>query len=129
MATAFSGKAITSGFVANKKQYSCWFLLILWVLQIAYSYVLNDKNGGVKQFVTLTKAMQILTDLHTKLLKTVTVKVHQSNYNRKGFLESAKVVKDGGEGWLFLLQAGARKQLKKPSWSHWHARWPRGCFT
>jgi len=115
--------------VANKKQYSCWLLLILWVSQIAYSYVVNVRNGGDKQFVTLTKAMQIRTDLHSKLLKTVTVKVQQSNYKRKDSLEIAKVLEDSGEGWLFLLQAGARKQLKKPSWSHWHARWLRGCFT
>ena len=115
--------------MANKKQYSCWLLLILWVLQIAYSYVLNVRNGGIKQFVALTKTMQGLTALHSKLLKTVTVKVYQSNYNRKVFHEMAKVVKDSGEGRLFLLQAGARKQLKKLSWSHWHARWPRVCFT
>lgn len=92
MAAAFSGKAITSYLVANKKQYSCLLLLILWVLQIAYSYVLNGRNGGVKQFVTLTKAMQILTDLHTMLLKTVNVKVHQSNYSRKVSLETAKIL-------------------------------------
>ena len=96
--------------MANKKQYSCWLLLILWVLQIAYFYVLNVRNGGGKQFVTLTKTMQILTALHSKLLKTVTVKVYQSNYNRKVSHEIAKVVKDSGEGQIFLLQAGARKQ-------------------
>jgi len=78
MAAAFSGKAITSKVVANKKQYSCWLLLILWVLQIAYSYVLNGRNGGVKQFVTLTKTMQILTALHSKLLKIINVKVLES---------------------------------------------------
>ena len=93
--------------MANKKQYSCWLLLILWVLQIAYSYVLNVRNGGVKQFVTLTETMQKRTDLHRKLLKTVNVKVHESNYNCKGSLEIAKVLKDSGEGWLFLLQVGA----------------------
>ena len=60
--------------------------------------------------VALTKAMQILTDLNTKLLKTVNVKAHQSNYNRKVSFEIAKVLKDSGEGWLFLLLAGARKQ-------------------
>ena len=78
MATAFSGKVITSAVVANKKQYSCWLLLILWVLQIAYSYVLNVRNGGGKQFVTLTKTMQILTALHSKLLKIINVKVLES---------------------------------------------------
>ena len=35
----------------------------------------------------------------------------------------ANVVNDSGEGWSFLLQAGARKQLKMLSWSHWQARW------
>ncbi len=78
MAAAFSGKAITSGFVANIKQYSCWLLLILWVLQIAYTYVVNVRNGGGKQFVTLTKTMQILTALHSNLLKIITVKVLES---------------------------------------------------
>ena len=51
--------------------------------------------------------MQILTALHSKLLKIITVKGKQSNYNRKGSLEIAKVLKDSGEGRLFLLQAGA----------------------
>jgi hypothetical protein len=35
----------------------------------------------------------------------------------------ANVVNDSGEGWSFLLQAGARKQLKRLSWSHCLARW------
>ena len=114
---------MTSYFLANKKPHSCWLLLILWVLQIAYSYVVNVRNGGDKRFATLTKTMQILTDLNTKLLKTVTVNVLESNYNRKFSYEMAKVLKDSGEGQLFLLPAGARKQLKKLSWSHWQARW------
>ncbi len=76
---------------------------------------MNVRNGVVKRFTTLTKAMQILTDLNTKLLKTVNVNVLESNYNRKVSYEIAKVLKDSGEGWLFLLQAGARKQLKKLS--------------
>jgi hypothetical protein len=63
-----------------------------------------------KPFFELTKAMQILTDLNTKLLKTVTVNVLESNYNRKTSYEMANVVEDSGEGWLFLLPAGARKQ-------------------
>ena len=54
--------------------------------------------------------MQILTDLNTKLLKTVTVNVLESNYNRKFSYEMAKVLEDSGEGQLFLLPAGARKQ-------------------
>ena len=67
--------------------------------------------------------MQKLTDLNTKLLKTVTVNVPESNYNRKFSTEIANVVDDSGEGWSFLLPAGARKQLKRLSWSHWLVRW------
>ena len=84
---------------------------------------MNIRNRVDKHFTTLTKAMQILTDLNTKLLKTVTVNVLESNYNRKFSYEMEKVLKDSGEGQLFLLPAGARKQLKKLSWSHWQARW------
>ena len=84
---------------------------------------MNLRNKFDKHFTTLTKAMQILTDLNTKLLKTVTVNVLESNYNRKFSYEMAKVLKDSGEGQHFLLQAGARKQLKMLSWSHWQARW------
>ena len=76
---------------------------------------MNVRNGGDKQFVTLTKTMQILTDLNTKLLKTGYVNVLQSNDDRKVFFEIAKFLKDSGEGQLFLLPAGARKQLKKLS--------------
>ena len=53
--------------------------------------------------------MQILTDLNTKLLKTVTVKVLESNYNRKVSDEMANVIKDSGEGRFLIKQAGARK--------------------
>ena len=59
--------------------------------------------------------MQILTALNIKLLKTVTVNVLEDKYNRKLSYEIANVVEDSGEGWLFLLPAGARKQLKKLS--------------
>jgi len=83
----------------------------------------NVRNEGDKQFVTLTKTMQILTALNIKLLKTVTVNVLERKYNRKVSDEMANVVNDSGEGWSFLLQAGARKQLKMLSWSHWQARW------
>ena len=67
--------------------------------------------------------MQILSDLNTKLLKTVTVNVLESKYNRKVSYEIVNVFEDSGEGRFFLLPAGARKQLKKLSWSHWHERW------
>jgi hypothetical protein len=49
------------------------------------------------------------------LLKTVNVNVLESNYNRKVSYEIANVVEDSGEGQLFLLPAGARKQGKKLS--------------
>ena len=70
---------------------------------------MNVRNRVDKRFATLTKAMQILTDLNTKLLKTVTVNVLESNYNRKVSDEMANVIKDSGEGRFFLKQAGARK--------------------
>ena len=70
---------------------------------------MNLRNKFDKHFTTLTKAMQILTDLKTKLLKTVTVNVLESNYNRKVSDEMANVLKDSGEGRFFLKQAGARK--------------------
>ena len=63
---------------------------------------MNVRNEGDKQFVTLTKTMQILTALNIKLLKTVTVNVFESNYNRNVSDEMANVVKDSGEGRCFL---------------------------
>ena len=63
---------------------------------------MNIRNRVDKHFTTLTKAMQILTDLKTKLLKTVTVNVLESKYNRKVSDEMANVVKDSGEGRCFL---------------------------
>ena len=71
---------------------------------------MNVRNEGDKQFVTLTKTMQILTALNIKLLKTVNENVLESKYNRKVSDEMANVLKDSGEGQHFLLQAGARKQ-------------------
>jgi hypothetical protein len=69
----------------------------------------NDRNRVDKRFTTLTKAMQIPTDLNIKLLKTVTVNVFKSNDNRKISYEMVNVLKDSGEGRFFLKQAGARK--------------------
>ena len=63
---------------------------------------MNLRNKFDKHFTTLTKAMQILTDLNTKLLKTVTVNVLEGKYNRKVSDEMANVVKDSGEGRCFL---------------------------
>ena len=71
---------------------------------------MNVRNRVDKRFTTLTEAMQILTDLNTKLLKTVTVNVLEPRKFRKLSYEMANVVNDSGEGWSFLLQAGARKQ-------------------
>ena len=70
---------------------------------------MNDRNRVDKRFTTLTKAMQKLTDLSTKLFKTVTENVLESNYKRKISYEKANVLKDSGEGRFFLKQAGARK--------------------
>jgi hypothetical protein len=52
--------------------------------------------------IALTKTALTLTALYTKLLKTVTVKVLESNYNRKVSYEMVNVVKDSGEGRCFL---------------------------
>ena len=60
--------------------------------------------------VALTKAIEILTALNTKLLKTVTINILKSKYNRKVSNEIVKVLEDSGEGRFFLLPAGARKQ-------------------
>ena len=71
---------------------------------------MNVRNRVDKQFATRTKTMQKLTALNTKLLKTVTVNVFKTREFRKLSYEIANVVDDSGEGWSFLLQAGARKQ-------------------
>ena len=63
---------------------------------------MNFRNKFDKHFTTLTKAMQILTDLNTKLLKTVTVNVLKSKYYRKVSDEIVNVVEDSGEGRCFL---------------------------
>ena len=63
---------------------------------------MNVRNRVDKRFTTRTKTMQILTALNIKLLKTVTVNVLESNYNRKVSDEKANVVKDSGEGRCFL---------------------------
>ena len=45
-----------------------------------------------KPFLELTKAMQTLTDLNTKLLKTVTENVPRSKYDRKVTAEIENVL-------------------------------------
>ena len=57
--------------------------------------------------------MQILTDLTSQLLKTVTVNVLESKYDRKVSYEIAKVVEDSGEGWFFEQPAGAMEAAQK----------------
>ena len=123
MASAFPLKQLLRIFWQINKPHSCWLLLILWVSSIAYSYVVNVRNRVDKQFATRTKTMQKLTALNIKLLKTVTVNVLETRQFSKSSYEMANVVNDSGEGQHFLLQAGARKQLKMLSWSHWQARW------
>jgi chlorite dismutase len=79
------------------------------VFKNAYSKLVNVRNRVDMHFTTLTKAMQTLTDLYAKLLKTVTVKVLKNKYNRNACYEMANILKDSGEGRFFLKQAGARK--------------------
>ena len=62
--------------------------------------------------IALTKTVQTLTALYTKLLKTVTVKVLESNYNRKVSYEMANVVEDSGEGRCFLQLGDAMGAAK-----------------
>jgi len=52
----------------------------------------NFRNRFDKRFTTLTKAMQILTDLNKKLIKTVTENVHRSKYDRKVSAEIENVL-------------------------------------
>jgi hypothetical protein len=73
MAAAFPEKQLLLILWQIKKRYSCWLLLILWVLQIAYFNVVNVRNGVDKQFAARTKTMQTLTALNIRLLKTATV--------------------------------------------------------
>ena len=119
MASAFPLKQLLRVFWQIKNHTLAGFL-VLWVLKMALT-IGNKLN--VEAIFRTYKSNANTTDLSTKLLKTVTVKVLESNQVRKCSYEIAKVVEDSGEGQLFLLPAGARKQLKKLSWSHWQARW------
>jgi hypothetical protein len=60
------------------------------------------KSLKVKAIFRTYKSNENTTDLCVKLLKTVTVNVLESNYNRKVSYEKANVVKDSGEGRFFL---------------------------
>ena len=55
----------------------------------------------VKAIFWTYKSNENTTDLNTKLLKTVTVNVLKSKYDRKVSYEIANVVEDSGEGWFF----------------------------
>jgi hypothetical protein len=65
-----------------------------------------------------TKAMQILTDLNTKLLKTVIVNVLESMYDRKVSYGMLNVVEDSGEGCFFNSRQVRLELLKKLPWCH-----------
>jgi len=60
------------------------------------------KLTEIKSHFITYKSNANTTDLSVKLLKTVTVNVLESNYNRKVSDEMANVVKDSGEGRCFL---------------------------
>ena len=62
-------------------------------------------------FITY-KSNENTTDLCVKLLKTVTVNVLESKYNRNVSDEMANVVKDSGEGRCFLQLGDAMGAAK-----------------
>ena len=70
---------------------------------------MGSKNGftignslKVRAIFRTYKSNENTTDVSVKLLKTVTVNVLESNYNRKLSDEMANVVAASGEGWCFL---------------------------
>ena len=70
---------------------------------------MGSKNGftigkslKVKAIFRTYKSNENTTDVCVKLLKTVTVNVPESNYDRKLSYEMENVVKDSGEGRCFL---------------------------
>ena len=74
-------------------------LLVLWVLKMALTI---GKSLKVKAIFRTYKSNENTTDVCTKLIKTVTVNVLESKYDRKISYEIANVVKASGEGWCFL---------------------------
>jgi hypothetical protein len=115
-------------------------LLIIWqikndTLTGYFGFVGNKmaftigKSTKIESHFITYKSNENTSYLTTKLMKTVTVNVLKSNYNRIVSDEMVNVVKDSGEGRFFSMQAGARKHRKKLSWSHWQARWVSGFFT
>ena len=71
------------------------------------------KSLKIKAVFRTYKSNENTTDLFAKLLKTVTVNVLESKYNRKVSDEMANVVKDSGEGWFFEQPAGAMEATQK----------------
>lgn len=65
------------------------------------AFTIGNLTEIERHFITY-KSNANTTDLSTKLLKTVTVNVFKSNYNRKVSYEMANVLKDSGEGRCFL---------------------------
>jgi hypothetical protein len=60
------------------------------------------KSLKVKAIFRTYKSNENTTDVCVKSLKTVTVNVLESKYDRKLSCEKANVVKDSGEGRCFL---------------------------
>jgi hypothetical protein len=78
------------------------------ILTGSFGFV-GSKNGftignslKVKAIFRTYKSNANTTDVCVKLLKTVNVNVHKSNYNRKVSYGMANVVKGSGEGRCFL---------------------------
>ena len=68
---------------------------------------------NVKVVFRTYKSNENTTDLTSQLLKTVTVNVLESKYDRKVSYEMANVVEDSGEGWFFEQPAGAMEAAQK----------------
>ena len=65
------------------------------------AFTIGKLTETKSHFITY-KSNENTTNLCVKLLKTVSVNVLESNYNRKVSDEIANVVKDSGEGRCFL---------------------------
>jgi len=81
-------KTITSYLLANKIPHSCWIFAFMG-RKMALSK--GKSTTGISHFST-HKSNANTTDLNTKLLKTVTVNVLESKYDRKVSYEIANVV-------------------------------------
>jgi hypothetical protein len=74
-------------------------IFVLWVIKWLFTIV---KLTEIKSRFITYKSNENTTYLTSKLIKTVNVNVHKSNYNRKVSYGMANVVKDSGEGRCFL---------------------------